>query len=235
MPQLTERGPTRETRRRREVEAAALALLLIERRNARAIKAALGIAVHQAALLQTSPTLARAAIAVVVTREILRSQGRARLAARPIWTQQTGIKLRGRTPDPLIEQAHAARAAAGIAQRWADLERRAALERDGRINSSVYRSAARETEARVDLAAETETAWAWNDELHELGVAASQVGYLVTYTWDAEGLRLGLKTCPRCAALDGMSVVNMDSFPEGWPPLHPRCHCQISTSLTRLH
>lgn len=52
---------------------------------------------------------------------------------------------------------------------------------------------------------------------------------ITRYRWLAT---LDSRTCPICGALDGKESKRYDGFPQGAPPVHPRCRCVVSPVTT---
>lgn len=93
---------------------------------------------------------------------------------------------------------------------------------------SVHEAADEALEAiqfRVNRVAAYETLKAWNEETIRQNDIAFRRGVIVTETWEAT---LDMRTCPRCASMDGTSVVRPETFDEA-PPLHPFCRCFLTS------
>lgn len=59
--------------------------------------------------------------------------------------------------------------------------------------------------------------------------APGQAVQLLQWRWNAV---LDPKTCPVCRPLDGRVELSVGDFPQGSPPLHPRCRCVLIPELT---
>lgn len=59
--------------------------------------------------------------------------------------------------------------------------------------------------------------------------APGQAVQLLQWRWNAV---LDPKTCPVCRPLDGRVELSVGDFPQGPPPLHPRCRCVLIPELT---
>lgn len=59
--------------------------------------------------------------------------------------------------------------------------------------------------------------------------APAQAVQLLQWRWNAV---LDPKTCPVCRPLDGRVELSVGDFPQGPPPLHPRCRCVLIPELT---
>lgn len=87
--------------------------------------------------------------------------------------------------------------------------------------------------SRTERIATTEVYRAHNQATAEAIAQAAQQIPGLRKTWDAtEDKRL----CPRCAALDGVTVGALEDFPGAGkcPPLHPNCRCVVVASDERL-
>lgn len=123
----------------------------------------------------------------------------------------------------IYDAARAARAAGGFADGWLGKVRRAITEQAGGPTRTVFNGAARSQVWRLDSAATTEVAEAWNDQ-HRLDAKALAAvpGVELWKVWDAM-----LDACPVCALADGTAVRAYEDFPQGIPgAVHIRCRCQ---------
>jgi len=55
------------------------------------------------------------------------------------------------------------------------------------------------------------------------------VPQLLQWRWNA---LLDPRTCPVCRPLHGRTEANPEDFPQGPPPIHPRCRCVLIPELT---
>ena len=126
----------------------------------------------------------------------------------------------------LLEEARRAkRAADGYVKRW--LDKALGLARDG---AELPGPAAHEALAPVlETGAATEAAEAFNAARREIVDDAVRrtpaLAQQLEQVWDAE---LDKRTCDTCSGLDGTTAPLGERFPDGDPPLHPRCRCSIS-------
>jgi hypothetical protein len=200
---------TRE-QRRRELEVAA-ALLLLQRRAKRALRASFS-AVGAPLLSRLPNRSGDHIVSSVTTKSIVSIRTSARSSAR-------GLSL---LPDDITEYAienhtdldRALRAGASLGRQWP-----AALEEaEGDVGAAVKAFG-----WRLDRTASTESMAAWNGEASALSARAYRAGLIVTDSWHAM-----LDACPACADLDGQSRTRPDTFDQE-PPLHGHCLCWLDT------
>ncbi len=97
------------------------------------------------------------------------------------------------------------------------------------VDGQSHRLALKATRARLELAARTETATAFNSE--RLGVAKSlPLKFELWKVWDSQGDR---RVCPTCDRLHGSTVKIDEDFPEADPgSVHGGCRCGFSIRTT---
>lgn len=128
-------------------------------------------------------------------------------------------------PGVLEEARRAHRAGAGYVRRWLpkalDLSEQGA-DAPGPAAHTALRPA-------LETGAASEAAEAFNAERQRVirqAVARNpELAQALEQVWDAE---LDKRTCERCLELDATSAPLGERFPDGDPPLHPRCRCTIS-------
>lgn len=112
-----------------------------------------------------------------------------------------------------------------------------ANERDraarGAANPREARAAARaSTESHVRLVATTETMDAFSRERERLArEIADRTDAAVYKEWRST---LDMRACEKCSALHGTFLPLARGFPQGDPPLHPRCRCWVLYSIENV-
>jgi Phage Mu protein F like protein len=205
-------------RRKRELEAAAL-LLLLDKRARRLLATAVrtltlhvidlgGGAVHVEHGLRAG---ARQGVATV--------RARARAGARTSWESFTGLDAQ---PEDLhaigLDALSASRAEASLGAQF----RAEVADAEGDVEDALAEMA-----WRLSRTATSETVDAYNDEILRQNAWIEAQGYVVIETWSAI---LDKTTCRECAELDGQSVVRPAHFDDP-PPLHPNCRCILTTEI----
>ena len=226
-----------EAERRKKVAAAVAAMLAIEWLARSSMKATMSLTIARFLAMGADAATVRQAIRASERGAILRARTAAREGAREAWRSQTGLAAHAEAMKIAADHEAADRAASSLAARWQRKQADAiaqALAEGGPYRGRGYASlkAAEAVAPHVDTIAATETAAAWNAEHEALAHHARSLGYVIEYTWEAEGDR---RTCPACASLDGTKTTDPSGFDDGWPPKHPRCRCQVSARVERLH
>lgn len=109
---------------------------------------------------------------------------------------------------------------------------RAKLE-EGGLSPSKIREKAEEyaddlLAQRAESIARTEIMESLNDGMQESWYAAQEEGYLSPNATKEFIVTPDDDLCPQCEPYDGLQVPLGSEFPEGDPPLHPRCRCTLA-------
>lgn len=81
---------------------------------------------------------------------------------------------------------------------------------------------------RAESIARTEIMESLNDGMQESWYAAQEEGYLSPNATKEFIVTPDDALCPQCEPYDGKQVPLGSEFPEGDPPLHPRCRCTLA-------
>lgn len=81
---------------------------------------------------------------------------------------------------------------------------------------------------RAESIARTEIMESLNDGMQESWYAAQEEGYLSPNATKEFIVTPDDALCPQCEPYDGVQVLLTEEFPEGDPPLHPRCRCTLA-------
>jgi hypothetical protein len=202
--------------RKREIEVAA-AIILLQRRAKRALRAAM-TGVGLPLLLRASANQAPNIVTTVTSKSIVLARTTARADVRKISVLPAEIKVAtGR--EATVDAARAIRAGTSLGEQWAKVLEEA--EGDAKAAAEALGS-------RLDRTATTEVMSAWNTEALSLSTRAHAAGYVVTDSWHAL-----LDACDECWELDGQTRTRPDTFAESCP-LHIRCRCFIDSTFEAL-
>ena len=210
------------TKRTKQEIAAAAALLLLKKRAIRSLSATLTIPAAHLIPLGADMVHVQRAIGLTQQKAIETVREKSRSSSSAFWSKWTGATAIGLVLATRYEdEARARRSADAIAQAW----RKSLLEQETHDLATAAKAANAAAIAHVERTATTEVYDAWNDETGRQNRFAYANGSIVVETWSAM-----LDACPACSALDGTRVVYPDSFTSR-PPLHPRCHCDLVSSV----
>lgn len=163
------------------------------------------------------------------------SDYRAAFARQFAQTTQAGVdavRLRlGRTELHQAEIEALIRAAAGLTQMQANalttmfLDARNRGQAPKQLAALLDAASKRYLRARAKTAAGTEAWRAWQLGMFSAAAQKQRVANAqVVRTWiTARDERV----CPRCGSLDGMTQPMGQAFPDGEPPIHPSCRCDL--------
>jgi hypothetical protein len=100
------------------------------------------------------------------------------------------------------------------------VQARPGLERDGLLDRFLERILGR---SRMEMIARTETTRARSQATRDFAAKLRQDGASVRMTWQRDRAS---NTCPLC-----MEKVGQDVEIVGYPPLHPRCACEVQITI----
>ena len=170
-------------------------------------------------------------------RQAVRAVAVVRLSAELSAALATAITLTPAGHLRLAEDAYRAQFAAdSLAAAWksaAAADGLRALDEEASVRRAVMGAGAR-IKGRLGLTATNETAGVWNDEhAAALRDAVAKDAEIARAVADAQVVRewsslADVRTCSRCAAMNGKQVGLMDSFDGGDPPMHGRCRCMVT-------
>lgn len=249
MAQTTE-SPTPPTKaeHRRAIIAAGAAMLLVERASRRSMGLALGAAIRLSA--RRGPEVTTALVVASQAKAIARARKVARERASLAFRAQTSLaRIQASTSAEAFDLRRAEAAARALGDRFGGLVERARAAKAQAVEpGTTYRYLGRdltpdevrrytskrsaESLAAEDLApaldrtASTEVPAAWNDEWRRTARYYSERGVPLVHEWNAEA-----DACEKCFVLHGEIVHDDEQFPEGDPPIHPRCRCRIDTHV----
>jgi hypothetical protein len=216
-----------DARSRREKEAAvAAALLLLERRAKRGLRAAVDVPAAHYAMFRAGNAALEAAVRKSSEVAVLRLREGARASARGSWSALVGLDPVG--PVVLAGDVKAADAAAdSIASAWRSEVDAAEQAAEDAPLADVYGTAREAVVSAVERVAVTESFDAYNDEVVRQNNAAYARGVALTERWEAA---FDDRVCDACAAMSGEERTRPDYFSRT-PPLHPNCRCYLVTRL----
>jgi len=164
---------------------------------------------------------------MVASLAVAKMMASASSASRKHWGTFAGLEAAGASPVAVNRPVEDAKAI-GAAWRRA-FEKSMAESPAGSTSIKELAAEALETvRYRIDRLASFETLRAWNEETTRQNDLAHSLGYTVIETWIAD---LDARTCARCAAMSGETVIRPEAFTEP-PPLHGHCRCFLSTQIT---
>lgn len=161
------------------------------------------------------PYQIQAAMGATGERAIYALRQTARTMSRTAWEDATGLDAYVRDGVAAVDEAHAARAASGIARKWGAKLEKARLVED--TEADAGEAAGEGMTGYVEGVATTEALHAWNDEVRLQNGRAADLGYTMAEIWCAD---LDDRTCEECADMDG--TVSYDGMAD-YPPLHVNC------------
>ena len=219
--------PPTKAEHRKAVIAAGAAMALLEGAARHAMNAALGAAVSLsgAHVEDAAPALIRLAQASAIER----ARKAARAKAATAFERQTGLSVE-LPATSAADLASAKRAAKALGERFtlhleaARAERvKQRLDAEGGKATALERRSDRKVatdalESDIDRTAATEVADAWNHETRRIVDHWTAQGVDMVTAWNAEA-----DACDKCHDLHGLEIEADEDFPEGDPPLHPRC------------
>lgn len=204
--------------KRRDTAARVLA---VENLTAKVLRQSVDQVAKRAGASHMAPNYAALVIQATATLAITKAHEAARAKAADVFEAQTGIEA---ADDVGEDRERAQRAAGGLAKAFREnlTEHLAA----GLGATAAYSAAMRDLRPNIERTATTEVMAAWNGETRRQARAARTE---VTQTWNAE-----LDACDACAGFGGMTIRADEVFPDGDPPLHPRCRCYVDSKAVRV-
>jgi hypothetical protein len=238
--QPNQSDPPTKAEHRKAVIAAGLMFYTLERAAQLSLAAVASVA---ASLGRANAHDTAALIALAETSAIVRVRKSARAKSAASFEAQAGLS-RAALKDPIaLDTARARKAATSLGNQFSELVTKARAERvasrlkneedEGRAGQGPLRIpgvptaterreerkiATTHLESSIDRTAATEVADAWNHETRRMVDHWTARGVDIVTVWNAEA-----DACDKCHALHGLEIEADEDFPEGDPPLHPRC------------